>query len=174
VERSGPLERRTPLQPGKPLSRSTPMRPPLPRQRASLRQVKPTARRGPRQTGPAADVRDLLAVRDHGKCVRCGRPATNVQHREGRGMGGRGRDQGARTNRPSWLLSLCGSGNTSGCHQWCDLQREDALAQGYVIRRNGPPVDAATVPVLTADGWQLFDDDGGRRPCSPPEEDADD
>ena len=124
-----------------------------------------------RSTNAPVAVRKQADERDGGRCVRCGATGTNQQHREGRGAGGRGKADAARTNGLAWRLTVCGQGNTSGCHAEIDQDRVRSEREGYVIRRNGPRVDAAEVPVLTVDGWQLFLDDGTRVPCPTPEPD---
>lgn len=163
MKRGGPLVRRTPLSQGsKGLSRGAPLaRTPMKRAAPETPVGKP---RPPRDTGPTAAVRALVKARDRGRCVRCEAPGTNVHHRVGRGAGGRGKADAARTNGPEWLLTLCGFGNASKCHQAVDTDRAAAEADGYVIRRNGLPVDAALVPVRTARGLERFTADGRREP----------
>jgi hypothetical protein len=175
------LERRTPLPAGsKPLKRGKPLEQGskgLQRGAGLARGTAPLKRTakllggdGPARTykqpkaaattGPAADVRAVVIARDQATCQRCGAPGSDVQHRQGRGSGGRGKAERERTNGPAWLVVLCGQGNTSGCHRAVDEDRETAEAEGFVIRRNGPEVDAATVPVKTYRGWRLLLDDG--------------
>lgn len=194
------LERRTPLSPGtKRLTTSKPLkatkgldpgkgfvapRKPLQARPEPLRGAAPSPRKAlPRKaaarafrpalrsTGPVLVIRALCTARDAGLCVRCGSPATNLHHREGRGMGGRQGADRERVNGPAWLLWLCGMGNTSGCHGWVDQDRATAEAQGYVLRR-GHALDAEQVPVLTARGWERFADDGTRTACESPVDDT--
>ncbi len=173
MKRSGPPARKTELARGKPLARSTilPAAPRVGPARTPIkRSPRPAAPRTQARTGPASKVVDAVRERDQGRCVRCGGPASNTHHREGRGMGGRKGADSARVNGPAYLLSMCGSG-TTGCHGWVTEHPAAAEVEGYVLRRNAtarPP--ACDVPVLTADGWALFDDDGTRQPTSPPEE----
>ena len=121
-----------------------------------------------RRTGASADVRAQAIDRDRATCQRCGRQGSNLQHREGRGTGGRGKADAARTNAVEWLVVLCGSGNTSGCHQAVDLDRTRSEIEGFVIPRNGPVQDASLVPVKTYAGWRLFTRTGSVVPCEPP------
>jgi hypothetical protein len=121
-----------------------------------------------RRTGATTGVRDQAIARDQATCQRCGAPGSDLQHREGRGAGGRGKADAERTNGVEWLVVLCGQGNTSGCHQAIDLDRTQAEADGFVIRRNGPVVDAATVPVRTYRGWRLLTADGRSIRCGAP------
>lgn len=164
MERGGPLQRKTPMSRGSaPLKRVAPAKIPQPRT------PQPRNRPAPRPTGPPLAIRALCFTRDRSLCIRCGAPATNLQHREGRGMGGRQDPaERARVNSPAYLLSLCGSG-TTGCHGWVETNRTEARELGYATRRNSP-TDPATVPVLTVDGWQLFLDDGTRIPTTAPQE----
>jgi hypothetical protein len=116
------------------------------------------------------ETKALVDRRDGGLCVRCGAPANNRDHRRTRGSGGTTVEG---INLPSNLLTLCGMGNTSGCHQWKDDARADALRDGYALPLNGVQLDAELVPVKTRHGWFLYLNDGTRTPCpEPPEGDA--
>jgi hypothetical protein len=183
VKRSAPPARKTPLAQGdKPLKTTKPLErgKPLQARQAPLRRAEVPVRTGgaqrpaqPRQrpvrdTGASSETRALCWARDQGRCQRCGAAGTNLQHREGRGMGGRSKAEAERTNGPAWLVLVCGQGNTSGCHQAIDLDRETAEREGYVIRRNGPEVDAATVPVRTYRGWRRLTADGRSLRCDTP------
>jgi hypothetical protein len=172
-----PLQRRTPLKqgkglsPGKPLKRTAPIAsgaPKKPTQRAPLARTSstpkraPFARKPPRHTGTTADVRMIVHARDGGLCVRCGQPASDQDHRYGRGAGGTKGEKSEQINQPAWILTLCGSGNTSGCHGWKEANLGDEAARlGYKIKRNGRAFDAEELPVLTRFGWVLFDNEGG-------------
>ena len=170
---SGP-SRRTPMRSGTGLQRSTPKptaRAPIARAPRAPRAASRSSARS--DTGPSQDTRALVNARDGGRCVRCGAPASDLDHRRTRGAGGTHGDASAAINRPSNLITLCGAGNTSGCHRWKDDERETARRHGYSLRLNGVTFDASTVPVLTARGWALFLDDGRRVPClAPPDDDA--
>ena len=189
------LERKTPLKagtkrlaPGKPLERKTAMPAAqryrsLPSSPAKVRQhagrvadggraARP-ARKPTRYTGFSDRTKVLIRNRDRGLCVRCGAAAADIDHRSGRGAGGRSRAEQERMDTPAWGLTLCGHGNTSGCHGWKEsAPRPISEPAGYRISRNGPAVDAAHVPVLSVDGWALFADDGTRTPTTAPEETA--
>ena len=175
---SKPLQRKTPMSDGgAPLKRATPMKarraesapdtaPARPVKRAPARKARP--RPTPRHTGPSADTKALVDARDGGRCVRCNAPANNRDHRRTRGSGGTNVEG---INLPSNLLTLCGMGNTSGCHAWKDTHRADALRDGYALPLNGPQVDAQLVPVRTRRGWALFLNDGKRVPTAAPVDD---
>lgn len=117
----------------------------------------------PRDTGPDRATRALCDTRDRGRCVISGKPATNLQHRRARGMGGT-LDPAA--NSPANLLSVEGTGS-SGVHGHIESHRVEAVANGWSILRSDRR-DPAAIPVLTLDGWETFDDDGNRHPCDPP------
>lgn len=87
-------------------------------------------------------------------------------------MGGRQGADRARVNGIAYRLSLCGSG-TTGCHGWVESHREEAARLGYLLPRNGRPLDPARVRVLTGaatdrPAWQTFTHDGRRAPTGPP------
>jgi len=176
---SKPLQRKAPMSDGgSPLQRSKPLQarratapssaPDRAPRTAPARTRKP--RPAPRHTGPSVEQRALVDLRDGGRCVRCGAPANNRDHRRTRGSGG---TRAETINLPSNLLTLCGMGNTSGCHQWKDEHRADALRDGYALPLNGPDVDAQLVPVRTRSGWALFLNDGTRvRTLAPANGDA--
>ncbi len=180
MKRSGPPERRTPLNQGAPLNRGRP-----PERKTALRAAVPTQRKAPekaparqppakprRYTGLSETTRNCVVERDV-RCLNCGAAATDIDHRRGRGAGGQSRDEQQRTDTPAWAALLCGAGNTSGCHGRKESDREWGERNGWRLPRNGRPVDATCVPVLTRDGWQLLDDEGRRVPCpAPPNDDA--
>ena len=90
-------------------------------------------------TGFSKPVAALIVARDLGCCARCGAHvahlergfAWSIHHRRPRGMGGAGADW---INEAANGLALCGSG-TTGCHGWVEQHRDEAVAQGYLIRR---------------------------------------
>lgn len=173
MKRGGPLERRTPLTGGKPLARVkrlTARTRPVGRTEFKNKPATPSGRRPPssasrgRYTGPTPEVIALVEARDGGLCVRCNQPAGDKDHRQGRGMGGTKGAESDRINGAAWLLTLCGSGNTSGCHGWKETNRVEAVALGYRIERNAAARDAEQVPVFTYRGWALFSNDGTRHP----------
>lgn len=110
---------------------------------------------------PAA-VRKLVAARAREKCELCGRPLAgipaSIHHRKPRGMGG--------TKDPSIsgvanALLLCGTG-TTGCHGFVERNRRDAVMNGWLVPRHGPPPDE--VPFTDREGgtW-LLESDGNKR-----------
>lgn len=109
-------------------------------------------------TGPSAKTREIVLERDVYRCVSCARPIQgqvfSIHHRLPRGMGGTSRTD---LNLPANLLVLCGSG-TTGCHGWIESHRERGYEWGYLIRRG--TASPTWEPVLTADGWRRFDNDG--------------
>lgn len=132
----------------------------------------PARKPAPRQTGPSQQTRWQCQHRDAGLCVRCGQPASDLDHRSGRGMGGRSATVSARINGPAWLLHLCGAGNTSGCHGWKETEREQAERDGFRLPRNRTgEIDAAAVPVRTVNGWARYLDDGTRVSVPAPTDD---
>jgi len=56
------------------------------------------------------------------------------------------------------LVLMHGSG-TTGCHGYVESHREQAYAEGWLIRRSDPR-PACEVPLLTWQGWVLLLDDG--------------
>jgi len=180
---SKPLKRKAPMSDGgSPLQRSKPLQarratapksaPDRAPRTAPARTPRP--RPTPRRTGPTPETRALVHARDGGRCVRCGKPASDLDHRRGRGAGGTKGEASDTINGAAWLLTLCGAGNAGqGCHRDKDLDRETFEREGYAIRRNGLFVDAELVPVRTRSGWFLYRNDGTRiRVLAPPNEDA--
>lgn len=110
-------------------------------------------------------VRRLVLRRDGNRCRRCGvevdvrAGAYSLQHRRPKGAGG---SRLAEANLPGNLVTLCGSA-TTGCHGEVESHRDDAFAEGFLLRQSTrlPP---ARVPVLTVSGWFRFDNDGGEAP----------
>lgn len=165
------MKRGAPLQPGKGLQRRVPLPRPVPP--APTDPPAPSSRKPRRRTGATADVLAVVDARDGRLCVRCGQPATDRDHVQGRGAGGTRGDASDRINGAAWLRTLCGSGGASGCHGWKEANRDAAERDGYRIARNGPPRDASLVPCLTRHGWVLFTDGGTVVATSaPPEGDA--
>jgi hypothetical protein len=107
-------------------------------------------------SGVSEETARIVLARCNGMCEVCGRAAmANLHHRRARGMGGTRRA----IHTPSWLLAVCGMGNTSGCHGRIETHREQARARGWLL---GPSDDPATTPVLHAVyGWVILLDDGG-------------
>jgi hypothetical protein len=167
-----PLARGSGLSPGKPIARTTPMPRATPapdRARTAMPKRAQKARTPARKTGTTPEVRAIVHDRDKGLCVRCGQPATDQDHRKGRGAGGTKGEESTRINQPAWILTLCGHGNTSGCHGWKESNPDDEAARlGYKIPRNGVNYDAELVPVFTRFGWVRFDNQGKVHPVPDP------
>ena len=114
---------------------------------------------------PDERTRRLVQRRDAWKCARCGRDAgthwsgDSIHHRRPRSHPWPGLHQ------PANLLLLCGSG-TTGCHGWVHAHPAPAYRLGYLVHAWDDPT---TIPVHYHTGWQLLDQDGGRRPCQPPD-----
>jgi 5-methylcytosine-specific restriction protein A len=107
-------------------------------------------------------TRAAVLERDSYRCVSCRRSIYDIgyslQHRLPRGMGGS--KHNPEINGMANLIVLCGSATTpGGCHLWAETHREKAYEWGYLIRRG--TASPAFEPVLTADGWRRFDNDGG-------------
>jgi hypothetical protein len=176
LKRTGALQRGTPLR-SAPIPRTTAgddlAKPSVPKPRGGG-PVKPGASRfvpKPRQprTGPTEHVQGIVRDRDGGLCVRCGAPATDLDHVMGRGMGGAHGDRARVINGPAWLRTLCGRGNTSGCHGWKESNAGGEPERlGYRIRRNALFMDASKVPCLTRWGWVLFTNEGKVLGCQAP------
>lgn len=119
------------------------------------------AKKAPKNTGPSRAVVDLVLERDMHSCVVCANNLHgtrgrdwSIQHRDPRGMGGTSRPE---VNRPSNLLTVCGSG-TTGCHGWLEARRVEAEEMGLLVRGNEKPTE---VPVSTWYGVVLLNDEGG-------------
>lgn len=95
-------------------------------------------------------IRKKVHERDGGRCVRCGGQASDLHHRQRRREGG---------HVLSNLISLCGRGNTSGCHGWAHSHPAEARDEGFIVSAWGDPL---TQWVWRWDGARvLFDDEGG-------------
>lgn len=111
----------------------------------------------------------VVDARDGGRCRRCGHECGDNfsrQHRIARGAGG-----SAVLDRPSNLVTVCGSA-TTGCHEWMESRRTDAALLGYVLPKLNPDIDPETEPLFTIDGWVLLLDDGQVIPCAPADRDV--
>lgn len=105
---------------------------------------------------PAA-TRALVLERDGHRCLRCNRSIEgfpySVHHRQGR-----------RNNRPSALVTLCGTGTSPHCHQSVHANPADSYLSGWLVRRLGLD-DTAQIPLLTGSGLIYLTDDGRKVPA---------
>lgn len=103
-----------------------------------------------------AKVAAVVDGRDEGVCVYDGQRATDRHHRRFKGMGGSSLPD---KDSPQNLVTLCGFGNTSGCHGRAHSDRAWSEAHGY---RVAPGVDPRTVPIFHQ-GWGhvYLTEDGG-------------
>lgn len=121
-------------------------------------------RRVYRQTGPAADVVDVVLERAGWSCEACGSAIGDrrgvdwsVQHRRPRRMGG---TRWPGCNLPANLMILCGSATTPGsCHEFAENQRTAAEAAGWLLSSGADP---AAVALLVTPGRWVYLDDAGR------------
>jgi hypothetical protein len=118
-------------------------------------------RRRWRDTGPDEATREQVGARDIWCCVVCGRhlgaSGSTLHHRRNRGSGG---SSDPAINRPSNLLTVCGSG-TTGCHGWITNRPGEARDAGYVVSLNSTD-NPRDVPVRHAlYGLVYLDDNGG-------------
>jgi hypothetical protein len=111
------------------------------------------------------DITAILA-RDDYKCFRCGKDVTFSAHSVHHRILGNRKD-----NRPSNLITLCGSG-TTGCHAAVhgirspgnrDYSRTQAQEEGFIVSRHRISAATLTVPVKHHRfGLVLLDDQGGQ------------
>lgn len=110
-------------------------------------------------------ARRLVRERDGDRCTMCGARLWNeyrsVHHRAPKGMGG-----SALLESPANLVTLCGTGNTGGCHGKAHSNPQWARNHGWIVSRSLNP---AEIPVDCHDGWHYLSDDGSRTPCTPSE-----
>ena len=104
-----------------------------------------------------ATCRTLVDARDNGLCQRCWLPVGSRHHRKPRGMGGRNR---ADANRPSNVVTLCGSG-TTGCHGWVEQHRAEGYAAGWLLHDWDDPQHTAALDLQGRHHY--WDDEGGHR-----------
>lgn len=136
-----------------PLVRRTPLR------QVSERRAAKAGKPKPKHTGPDRVTRELVLERDDYRCVSCGVPIIgqqySLQHRRARGMGGT--DDPA-ANRPSNLVTLCGSATSpGGCHLAAEQRETEARDLGYWVPSWQDP---RTVPVYTLHSLVYLDDEG--------------
>lgn len=125
----------------------------------------PTKKRW-RNTGPTAEVVDLVLARDQQCCVVCGGPVNGVrgwdwslQHRVRRGAGSTRREW---INKPANLILVDGSG-TTGCHGRVESARIWAEASGYIVRDGITLPHQAALKHAVFGLWVWLDNDGGYR-----------
>lgn len=136
MRRSGPPERRTPLERGGPLERRTPM----PRGDAPRRDPEAGTRRSRGLSGGLTPIPpDAVAAvrrRSRGRCEVASGPWCSGHgemrhHRAGRGPG---------RDRPDLLLDVC-----AACHAYLHAHPELSYERGWMISRTAPlPPDPAT------------------------------
>lgn len=115
-------------------------------------------------------VRLVVDARDAGRCRRCGHAVGedfSRHHRIPRGAGG-----SSRVDRPSNLVTVCGSG-TTGCHGRIESERDAHKVLGWILPKLNPDIDPETEPLFTIDGWVLLDDQGELVACAEPRRDPD-
>lgn len=106
-----------------------------------------------------ADYHLPTLTRDDSRCFRCGTASgsLNIHHRQYR--------SGGQDDTAPNLITLCGMGNTSGCHGWVHGHKHAAIERGWAISRHSS-ADPAALPVwhyrrgwvlLTAD-WRIIND----------------
>jgi len=102
-------------------------------------------------------TKDLIVMRDEGRCAGCGvMGQMNFQHRQARAMGG---TSDAAVSAVTNGMLLCGSG-TTGCHGWAESHPELAEDHGWSVPQWADP---ASMPVLVANlGWVRLNADGTR------------
>jgi 5-methylcytosine-specific restriction protein A len=175
VKRSRPLERRTPLAPGRALQRA-----PWAWAPRAVKAARRPAKR-PQDTGPSQKVRQAVYARDEWLCVLAGLQqlgpcvdGLSLQHRVPRGTGGSTVDW---INDPANLATVCGDG-TRGHHGWLEQHRTAAERLGLIVRR-ARTADATwqrlqATPVYVRGLWFLPDGPGWRATLPPNAEATDD
>lgn len=105
--------------------------------------------------------RDAL-LRNGGICELCGAArATDVHHRQPRGMGGARGQRAARVNALSNALALC-----RVCHDTVERDRPAAIAHGWLVpRHEDPAATPAFLDVWLGRGPVLLGDDGTYTPA---------
>lgn len=115
-------------------------------------------------------VRLVVDARDAGRCRRCGHAVGedfSRHHRIPRGAGG-----SSRVDRPSNLVTVCGSG-TTGCHGRIESRRDEHKVLGWILPKLNLSIDTESEPLFTIDGWVCFDDQGAVTQCAEPRRDPD-
>ena len=163
MRRTGPPQRRKPLEGGgqlarKPLSRALPIldaHPPRKRPTAAQR----AARRDP-EALTWDEVREIALERDEHRCVGCGSAGPlDVHHRRRKGAGG-----SRLLDYVANALVLCGPGNIAGCHGRAHrFSNSEAAALGWCVPQGEDPLWwPVTYPAALGGGRWLLDDAGTR------------
>lgn len=97
-------------------------------------------------------TRSLIWDRDKFSCRRCGHMGEQIHHRHPRQMGGTRRGW---INQPANLVLLCWR-----CHQWVELHRERAVADGWLLPEGYGP---EAIPIQSIHGPIWLDNEGGAR-----------
>lgn len=154
-----PLERKTPLKPGKPLERTVaPSVSPMSRSKLHAESVeRRQQQRRPRRPQVPVKVRKGLAVRSGGRCEvarpGCTWTATDFSHRIKVGAGGRHGAAAVAHHVLSNALAACRT-----CHsQRLHANPAEAYAAGWMLRENQAP---ARHRVLYRGAWAWLTDDG--------------
>lgn len=120
----------------------------------------------PKATRAVIDAaRSVVHERDQGRCCMCGinlagTDRRSVHHRAPKGMGG-----SALLESPANLVTLCGLGNSDGCHGKAHSNPQWARNHGWIVSRH---LDPAEIPVDMVDGWHTLTGVGDRIPWEAP------
>lgn len=92
-------------------------------------------------------AREVVYLRQRGRCLRCGTsPYSEVHHRMPRRIGGHGVEN---------LVGLCMT-----CHHWVHANPREARYTGWIVSRHSSIADIATVPVDAWNGTCFLHADG--------------
>lgn len=146
-----------------PLARKTPLKQVSERRAAKAGKPHPK----PKSTGPDRATRELVLERDDWRCASCGLPIIgqqySLQHRRARGLGG---SSDPAANRPSNLLTLCGSATSpGGCHLAAEQRGARSRDLGYRVESWQDP---RQVPVMHFVHGRVWLTDTGEVSYSPP------
>jgi 5-methylcytosine-specific restriction protein A len=102
-------------------------------------------------TGFSKHTRELVFLRAHGRCERCGRIELAMQyhHRRPRAMGG---SKAGDTNGAANCLLLC-----TNCHRYIESARNTAIDAGWLVPQGKKPEKA---PLWLDRRWVLLDNYG--------------
>lgn len=100
-------------------------------------------------------TRKAITDRADKRCEVCGSiGATQIHHRQPRGMGG--------SKQPATRSAANGIYIHADCHRRIELNRAKSYLLGHLVRMNFLPNET---PIRLWDGWWVLDDDGGRQPA---------